>query len=313
MSVTRLWIISLSLLVICLPVGVRGENSQRLYPLPLTELEQVVWRWLVDADFQVSRIRGEAGKVLLIASNEKGTFELTLIPHSALVTEITGTRSLKDPGNGTIEQALWTYLTAYVGDAMSGSEDDNQNAPFAVVSKRDSIVCIHAKLENKDIQFSGFIIDPEGLIISTAHDLEGVEEITVTLRDGREFKGHLLKTDLYRDLALIDIRVKVYTAISLGGGRKLLREGEKLYSIGCLGKLRGKIHSAIVSGPPRRMNDLPLWQAAMKTLPGSSGSPVFDLQGNLVAMVKGRYRGTDSVGFLTPFGTILEFLGETKE
>jgi len=44
---------------------------------------------------------------------------------------------------------------------------------------------------------------------------------------------------------------------------------------------------------------------------GSSGSPVFDAQGNLVAIVKGRYRGTESVGFLIPLATIIESAKET--
>ena len=42
--------------------------------------------------------------------------------------------------------------------------------------------------------------------------------------------------------------------------------------------------------------------------PGSSGSPVFDAQGQLVAMIKGRFRGNSTVGFLTPLETIIEFL-----
>jgi serine protease Do len=41
---------------------------------------------------------------------------------------------------------------------------------------------------------------------------------------------------------------------------------------------------------------------------GSSGSPFFDAQGRLAAVVKGRYRGTDSIGFLIPFETLLRFL-----
>jgi serine protease Do len=48
----------------------------------------------------------------------------------------------------------------------------------------------------------------------------------------------------------------------------------------------------------------------MKTLPGGSGSPVFDGEGKLVAMVKGRYRGTDIVGFLTPLDIMRQFLDE---
>jgi serine protease Do len=58
------------------------------------------------------------------------------------------------------------------------------------------------------------------------------------------------------------------------------------------------------------MNNAPLLQVVMKTLPGGSGSPVFDREGSLVAMVKGRYRGTDIVGFLTPLEIMRQFLRE---
>ena len=53
---------------------------------------------------------------------------------------------------------------------------------------------------------------------------------------------------------------------------------------------------------------MPLWQVRMKINHGSSGSPVFDSQGRLAAIVKGRFRGTESIGFLIPFESILQFL-----
>jgi serine protease Do len=56
------------------------------------------------------------------------------------------------------------------------------------------------------------------------------------------------------------------------------------------------------------VNGLPLWQARIHIDPGSSGSPVFDGHGRLTAIVKGRYRGTNSIGFLIPFETLLHFL-----
>ena len=59
------------------------------------------------------------------------------------------------------------------------------------------------------------------------------------------------------------------------------------------------------------MSDQLLWQVNMRIHPGSSGSPVFDLEGNLVAMVKGRYRGAETVGFLIPFASLMEFIGNT--
>jgi serine protease Do len=46
----------------------------------------------------------------------------------------------------------------------------------------------------------------------------------------------------------------------------------------------------------------------MEIHPGSSGSPVFDANGRLVGIVKGRYRGTNSIGFVIPLETITSFM-----
>jgi serine protease Do len=51
----------------------------------------------------------------------------------------------------------------------------------------------------------------------------------------------------------------------------------------------------------------------MHVHPGSSGSPVFDLQGNLVAVVKGRYRDAETVGFLIPYATLMNFIGSNQK
>src|SRR3989338_7148790 len=55
---------------------------------------------------------------------------------------------------------------------------------------------------------SGFIIDKEGYILTNEHVVRGADKITVTLPDGREFKGSLTGSDTYSDLAVIKIEPK---------------------------------------------------------------------------------------------------------
>ena len=86
--------------------------------------------------------------------------------------------------------------------------------------------------------------------------------------------------------------------------------GERIYSLGCPLNLVGTVFTGIANGPPRRVDDLTYWQVNMEIHPGSSGSPVFDMNGNLVGVVKGRYRGTHSIGFLIPLDSIVAFMSE---
>jgi serine protease Do len=146
------------------------------------------------------------------------------------------------------------------------------------------------------------------LILSTIHDVKTLRDIKITLYDGREIKGNIIKKDTRRDLALIDIGFSVERAVSLAGGRNLLGMGERVYSVGCPMDLVGSVFPGIINGPPRRVQELTYWQVNMEIHPGSSGSPVFDVQGNLVGIVKGRYRGTQTIGFLIPLETIIAFV-----
>jgi serine protease Do len=279
--------------------------------MPVVEVERILWDWFVDSGLEASRSPLAAGQLLLKASNEEERWQITLRPRSALATEIQVLCAVNEQPDCQRLDQLWAYIAAYARNVSPAVKSYAQSTvPEAVLSKTEAVVCIGVDLEAGNIQLSGFAIDNKGLILATAHDLEGIKDIAVTLQDGRIFRGLLLKTDYRRDLALIDIRRKVNASVSLDGGRSALTEGERLFSINCAGNSGVNVHSAVVIGPPRAVHNLPLVQVSMETPLGSSGSPVFDPAGHFVAMVRGRYRGTDSVGFLTPLTTIREFLGK---
>jgi len=300
----------LSVVLIGAPLFAETEGSMKLYPLPITELEGIIFNWLTHSGFEVRRTYLKMGQVQLNAVRANENWQILLRPRSPLATEVQARYSVGEQPDEARLQKLWGYISGYTKGPSVEKWDAYQGIPTSVLSQIESVVCIRAKAKNEDIQLSGFIVDQDGLIICTAHDLKRVREIRVVLYDGREFKGHLVKTDTRRDLALIDINLKITAYVSLAEGRNLLGMGERLYSVGCPVNLGGTVHSGVISGPPRLVNDLPLWQVNMQIQPGSSGSPVFDAQGNLVAVVKGRYRGTESVGFLIPFETIMEFVKE---
>ena len=304
-------ILALSFVFIGVPLFAETEGSLKSYPLPLTELEGVLFSWLTHSGFEVRRTSLKMGRVQLTAVKASENWEIFLKPHSPLATEVQARHCVGEEPDEARLQELWGYISRYTSGPSVEKWDAYQGIPTVVLSQIESVVCIRAKAEKGDIQLSGFIVDQDGLIICTAHDLKGVQEIGAVAYDGRELKGHLVRIDARRDLALIDINLKSTTFISLAKGRNLLGMGERIYSVGCPVNLGGTVHSGIVSGPPRLVNDLPLWQVNMQIQPGSSGSPVFDAQGKLVAIVKGRYRGTESVGFLIPLATIIEFVKET--
>jgi S1-C subfamily serine protease len=85
--------------------------------------------------------------------------------------------------------------------------------------------------------------------------------------------------------------------------------GEKVYSMVCPAHNHEMVRTGVVDEPPAMVNGQPLWQVNMGVAPGDSGGPVFDSNGRLVGVVKGRFRGGWSRGFLIPTNTLREFLG----
>lgn len=295
--------------LISFPLPGNTEIHGRLYPLPIVEVEKILFQWLSDSGFEVTRRDLEGSQVQLKGIKENETRELMLRPHSPLASLIQPRFFFKgQPAQERIAE-LWTYLEDYLKGDEKIRMTIPEEVPARVKSHMESIVCIKVNTGAEEIQFTGFIVDRRGLIISTAHDLTGVQEVAIILANEQEKKGRLVKSDPHRDLTLIDIQSKLNSSISLARVRGLLRNGDRVYSISCPGNHR-KFLSGTIDGPLRYVNRLPLWQVEMEIQPGSSGSPVFDSEGNLVAVVKGRYRGTHSTGFLIPLPTILEFFKE---
>jgi S1-C subfamily serine protease len=292
------------------PAAAGARESPPVCPLPAAEAAEVVSLWLAGSGFSVRKALPESGRVRLEAQRGDERWHVVVTPRSPLASEVAA-EYVRDgrPDPGRVA-GLRVHLDDYVRSMSAGPEAAGREVPAAVLAQVPAAVCIRAEGGDGPIRFSGFLVGTGKLVLSTAHDLEGAREMTVTFSDGRECPGRLVRRDPARDLALIGIGGAAAPRPPPSGVREALETGERIYAIGCSGGSRGTVRNGVVDGPPRRSNGLPLWQVAMETLPGSSGGPAFDARGNFVGVVKGRYRGTVSQGFLIPAGTVLEFLEE---
>jgi serine protease Do len=284
------------------------ESRWKSCPLPITEVARVLSRWFLDSGFKVTQTPAEGGQIRLMGFKGNEVWHVVAEPRSSLASRIIGEYTVDGQPDRTKVEGLWAYLDNYIAGVSSGGTGEKDALPIAVLSRRGAVVCVRAK-SSDFIQFTGFIIDRKGLILSTAHDLSEVKDVVVTLDQGRAVEGRLVKIDSSRDLALIDIALGVNASVPLSNARDVDGPGERVYAITCSSAHGGELHVGIVDGPMRRSGGFPLLQVQMETQPGSSGSPVFDGDGNLIGVIKGRYRGTDSVGFLIPPKTVREFLG----
>jgi serine protease Do len=289
-----------------------AEIDEKVLPIPLSESEGVLAPWLKEAGFTLSRTALPMGEVELVAHRGKADIHVLLQPRSPLATSIRLERERGGANGEKLKRDLWQHLDNYIRSLGSISGQQYEKGSNKLPVQAESVVCIVVTNPLRKEQFTGFVIDKKGLIVATAHGLENAQDIVVMTSQGGEYKGSLIKADYARDLALLRIQTEMASFISLTAAKNNIRPDETLYAIGCSSQNKTIVHSGKIFDAPRRVNGIPLWQVNMEIQPGSSGSPVFNAAGELTAVVKGRFRGTDTIGFLIPFPVLSDFLTALK-
>jgi serine protease Do len=305
---TRCFVFILTLILWAVPVSWAAVNNadSQIYKMTATEVEEVVTDWLKSQGFQVYNQSRSDGLVDLLAEKDQQRLHILARRHSPLAARIQIETTAGSAQSSAA--ALRSYLDGYINLPNSVPEQEVNGIPAMVRSHHKAVVCLYSAAPDKEIQITGFVVDKAGLILCTGHDLEINESISALLSDGREIDGRVIKIDRQRDLALIQVEIMLDAEVPLRNGRFMLQNGDRLYAITCPSGSVVNIEPGFLDGPPRRVAGMPLWQVQMHINHGSSGSPVFDSEGRMAAIVKGRFRGTDSVGFLIPFEIILQFL-----
>jgi serine protease Do len=158
---------------------------------------------------------------------------------------------------------------------------------------------------------SGFIISPEGLILTNAHVVKGADEVTVKLSDKREFAAKVLGADARTDVAVLKIDAAGLPAVRIGDPQKT-RVGEWVAAIGSPFGLESTVTAGIVSAKSRALPDerlVPFIQTDVAVNPGNSGGPLFNLSGEVVginSMIYSRTGGYMGVSFAIPIDVAMK-------
>ncbi|MGE0498853.1 MAG: trypsin-like peptidase domain-containing protein, partial [Ramlibacter sp.] len=131
---------------------------------------------------------------------------------------------------------------------------------------------------------SGFILTPDGYVMTNAHVVDGADEVLVTLTDKREFKAKLIGADKRTDVAVVKIDATGLPAVKVGDVSRL-RVGEWVMAIGSPFGLENTVTAGIVSAKQRDTGDyLPFIQTDVAINPGNSGGPLINMRGEVVGI-----------------------------
>ncbi len=156
-------------------------------------------------------------------------------------------------------------------------------------------------------QASGVIVSPEGYILTNNHVVEGMDNITVQLTDGREFPAKVLGQDANSDLALIKVDAKDLPHLNLGNSDNL-EVGQWVAAVGNPFGLQATLTAGVVSAKSRNNLDIARYEDFIQTDAainrGNSGGPLLTLNGDVVgintAIATNASSGYMGIGFAIP-------------
>jgi serine protease Do len=152
---------------------------------------------------------------------------------------------------------------------------------------------------------SGFVINPNGDIVTNDHVVDGATEIRAKLSDGRELPAKVLGRDPKTDLALLKVEATDLPVIALGDSAAL-QVGEPVMAIGNPFGLEQTVTTGIVSATGRVIGEGPyddFVQTDASINPGNSGGPLINARGQAVGIntaIFTRSGGSVGISFAIP-------------
>jgi serine protease Do len=151
---------------------------------------------------------------------------------------------------------------------------------------------------------SGFIVSPDGYILTNTHVVDNATRVTVRLTDRREFQAKVIGSDDKSDVALLKIDATNLPTVRIGDPSKL-RPGEWVVAIGSPFNFQNSVTAGIVSAIGRPVpggsgyNYVNFIQTDVAVNPGNSGGPLFNMNGEVIGINSQIYSNTGSYAGLS--------------
>ena len=167
-------------------------------------------------------------------------------------------------------------------------------------------------------QGSGFIISSDGYAVTNNHVVQDADEVSVTLKDGTEYKADVIGTDPKTDLALIKIKVGgAFAHVKFATAEPCV--GDWVMAVGNPFGLGGTVTTGIISARGRDIGSGPyddFLQIDASINKGNSGGPAFNLEGDVIGINTAIFSpsgGSVGIGFAIPASTAVTVVDSLRE
>lgn len=166
---------------------------------------------------------------------------------------------------------------------------------------------------------SGFIIDPQGLVVTNNHVIDNADSIEVVFEDGTRVPATLKGIDSKTDLALLEIKTDHPLPYVVFGDSDIAEVGDWVIAIGNPFGLGGTTTSGIISARGRDIQSGPLddfIQIDASINRGNSGGPLFNTKGEVIGVNSAIYSpngGSVGIGFAIPSSMANNVIAQLKD
>ncbi len=212
------------------------------------------------------------------------------------------------------------HVTMEEDDLVSSLIESASESVVAVVGNYNGKYATTATNYNETTAHgTGVVIKSNGTILTNAHVVKDIENITIVFNDGTSYPGVVECVDEKSDLATIKINRLGLKPLMLGSQSAGLRAGNTVIAIGTPLSLnmRNSATKGIISGTGVSVSGsmYPLIQTDAAINPGNSGGPLIDLSGNVIGINSSKYSGVgiEGMAFSIPVETINYVLGQFEK
>ncbi len=240
-----------------------------------------------------------------------------------------GNTAPKEIAVDVVERASPAVVAVIVSKEVSTIEDvpfdPFGDGPFGSLPFRPRIRRPSGDAQRRDVGGgSGFVVDPDGLIITNKHVVSDEDaEYDVVLNTGERVRASVAARDPVLDLAVLTVKKQQLPTL-LFGDSDSLKVGQSVIAIGnALGEFRNTVSVGVISGLGRQVRagdhttgEVEVLDAVIQTDAainfGNSGGPLLDLDGKAIGVNTAVAGGAQNIGFAIPINEVTQVVDDYR-
>lgn len=170
---------------------------------------------------------------------------------------------------------------------------------------------------NAKLGGTGFLIDPKGYIVTSAHTVVKADSVYIQNYKGEYFKVNTIYVNSPADIAILKIEDAKYTplkSLPYGVAKHSAEVGEDIFTLGYPRPTAEIVYNrGYLSAKTGYLGDSLAYQMAISANPGNSGAPIFNKDGEVIGIMSGKQITAEGVVFSSRSSNIFTALQEIKK